>query len=624
MIFPRRPWIALIPSALFFTACSSHSDRPNMLAVTDVHSLSNSQQVRVTTLDLDLTVHFDQKILSGTAMLGFTPIDEKADVLVLDTRKLQISKTEISEDETHWGQTTFELGKEDPILGSALTIHITPSVRHVRITYTTSPAASGLQWLTPEQTAGKKMPFVYSQSEAIHARSWIPIQDTPSVRVTYTARIRTPREAMAVMSALNGRGGLKIGDFAFQLSHPIPPYLIALAVGDIAFKSVSSRSGVYAEPSVVNAAAAEFTDMGKMLNAAEQLFGPYRWDRYDVLVLPPSFPFGGMENPRLTFATPTVLAGDKSLVSLVAHEMAHSWSGNLVTNATWSDFWLNEGYTVYIERRILEQLYGKDRAEMEAALGRQELEEEMAHLPARDQVLHIDLKGRDPDDGATSVPYEKGYLFLLHLEKAFGRERFDNYLQSYFDKYSFQSITTETALVFLKEVLFEQYPERAKQIPLDEWINKPGLPAGAPRVHSKLFDKVDEAAKAWTGGASDISTSSWSTQEWLRFLRQMPADLGAAGMQRIDSAYHLTRSHNDEILAQWLLMAVKFQFEPANARLAEFLQTVGRRKYIKPIYEELEKTTAGRERALRIYRLARPGYHPIAQATVDGILKLSF
>jgi len=428
---------------------------------------------------------------------------------------------------------------------------------------------------------------------------------------------------MAVMSALNDRGVVKMGNFVFQLGNPIPPYLIALAVGDITFKSVGRRSGVYAEPSVVDSAAAEFEDTEKMLQAAEDLFGPYRWDRYDVLVLPPSFPFGGMENPRLTFATPTVLAGDKSLVSLVAHELAHSWSGNLVTNATWSDFWLNEGYTVYIERRILEHLYGKDRAEMEAALGRQELEDEMKTLAPRDQILHIDLKGRDPDDGATSVPYEKGYLFLLQLEKVFGRERFDNYLRSYFDRYGFQSVTTDTALAFMKATLFEQHPELAGQIPLDAWIHQPGLPGSAPRIQSKLFDKVDAAVKVWMGGSNAIETSKWSTQEWLRFLRRMPATVGNAAMQRMDAAFHFTKSGNDEILAQWLLMAVKFHYEPAYAKQAEFLQTVGRRKYVKPIYEEMGKTPEGRERALRIYKVARPRYHPIAQTTVDAILKLT-
>ena len=593
-----------------------------MLAVIDVHSLSNPAQARIATIDLDLHVHFELKTLSGTAVLGFTPLDESAECLVLDTRKLLIDKAEISEDKSRWAETTFNLGHEDRLLGSALSIRISPSARFVRITYTTSADASGLQWLTPEQTAGKKLPFVYSQSEAIHARSWIPIQDTPSVRVTYTARIRCPREMQAVMSAANDQSHAKLGDFVFQLGNPIPSYLIALAVGDLSFKRVGTRAGVYAEPSVLESAANEFAEMNKMLDTAADLLGPYRWDRYDVLVLPPSFPFGGMENPCLTFVTPTILAGDRSLVSLIAHEMAHSWSGNLVTNATWSDFWLNEGYTVYIERRLIEQLYGKDRADMEAVLGRQQLEEELAHLAPRDQILHIDLKGRDPDDGATSVPYEKGYLFLLQLEKTFGRERFDNYLRSYFDRYGFQSITTETALAYLKETLFDPSPDLAAEIPLDAWIHGPGLPVGAPRVHSALFDKVDEAARKWIAGSSDIAgTSHWSTQEWLRFLNRMPPNLGPAGMARINSEFHLTGSGNQEILAQWLLMTVKNRYEPAYPRLSQFLQTVGRRKYIKPIYEELVKTPEGRERALRIYHVARPAYHPIAQTSIDAVLK---
>lgn len=600
--------------------------------MTDIHSLSNPASVRVTTIALDLTADFDSHTLAGTAVLGITRVARGERVLVLDTRQLRIEKAEISETGEQFEDARFELGKDDPILGTPLSVQIGEGARFVRITYATNPAASGLQWLTREQTAGKRFPYVYSQSQAIHARSWIPCQDTPGVRVTYSARIHTPPEMAAVMSAANGRTGSETGDYRFELGHPIPSYLIALAIGDIHYQSVpgrschgvAGRSGVYAEPEVLGRAASEFEDMGRMLEACEELFGPYRWGVFDVLVLPPSFPFGGMENPMLTFATPTVLAGDKSLVSLVAHELAHSWSGNLVTNATWSDFWLNEGYTVYLERRILEHLYGKERAEMEAALGRQVLEREMAELPVGDQILQVDLAGRDPDDGATGVPYEKGYLFLLAIEQTFGRERFDRYLRAYFDKYSFQSITTEAALAYMREMLFDADPELAGKIPVEEWIHKAGIPASAPRVRSVLFERVDEAAKKWNAGATTegMGTAEWSTQEWLRFLHEMPQGLGSAEMRRLDEAFHFTESGNDEILAEWLLMSVKTGYAAADAKLNAFLRTVGRRKFIKPIYEELAKSPAGRERALGIYAEARQGYHPIAQSSIESVLKL--
>jgi aminopeptidase N len=277
---------------------------------------------------------------------------------VLDTRDLDIQKAESSRDGSSWANALFSLAPPDKILGSALSITLPDDATRVRISYTTRPQASGLQWLDPPQTAGKKDPFLFTQSEAIHARSWIPLQDSPQVRITYRAHVRTPKNLMAVMSANNDLKAARDGDYEFEMPQPIPSYLIALAVGDLFFAPISPRTGIWAEPPVVGKAAREFADLEAMIRAAEELFGPYHWDRYDVLVLPPSFPFGGMENPRLTFATPTVLAGDKSLVALVAHELAHSWAGNLVTNATWRDFWLNEGFTVYLERRIVEKVFG--------------------------------------------------------------------------------------------------------------------------------------------------------------------------------------------------------------------------------------------------------------------------
>jgi hypothetical protein len=358
---------------------------------------------------------------------------------------------------------------------------------------------------------------------------------------------------------------------------------------------------VFAEPATIDAAAYEFADTEAMIEAVEAMYGPYRWGRYDLLVLPPSFPFGGMENPRLTFATPTVLAGDRSLVSLVAHELAHSWSGNLVTNATWSDFWLNEGFTVYVERRVLERLYGPGRAAMEAVLGRRQLDAEMAGLPESDRVLHLDLTGRDPDDGCTLVPYEKGALLLRTIEQHVGRERFDAFLHAYFDRFAFQSITTADFLEFIRR-------ELPNPVLLDEWIYRPGIPAGAAEPHSDAFERVE------AGWPTD--TAAWSTHEWLHFLRsQNPPD-----MARLDREFHLSESRNSEILFQWLLMAVQAGYRPVYPRVGPFLKSVGRRKFLKPLYSELMKTSEGQALAREIYAEARPGYHPIAQATIDGIV----
>jgi len=517
----------------------------------------------------------------------------------------------------------FVVGPADPILGAPLTIEVPQHVQRVQIEYETSPDASGLQWMEPGQTAGKKHPFMFTQSQAIHARSWIPLQDSPQVRMTYTARVRVPRELMAVMSAENNPHYVQRGEYTFSMYKAIPSYLIALAVGDLEFRSLGPRTGVYADPTVVERAAAEFEDTEKMVDATEKLYGPYRWGRYDLLILPPSFPFGGMENPSLTFATPTVLAGDKSLVALVAHELAHSWSGNLVTNATWRDFWLNEGFTVYLERRIQEAVYGVRRERMEAVLGKQDLDKDLADLPDADEILHVNLDGRDPDDGFTDVPYEKGALFLRHLEETFGRETFDAFLRKYFDHFAFQSITTAEFVQNLKTNLLDKHPKLATRIPLDEWIYQPGLPGSAPVPVSEAFPEVEKQARRWLGGeiaATALPALGWSTQEWLHFLKSLPVQMDRARLSELDRAFSLTAAGNSEVAHQWLLIAIRNKYEPAYPRLEQYLVEIGRRKLIKPLYEELVKTPEGKERAMAIYRKARPGYHPIAITTLDPIV----
>ncbi len=629
-----RTKIILIILGMSFLTAACQSEKPVNREVNggrseadprrDIHSYANPEQVRVRHLDLDCELLFDRRVIRGTSTLTLDKAASGEHALQLDTRELKILRTETSADGSGFTNVPFKLDAADRYLGSRLSVPISASTTKVRIEYETSPAASGVQWLDPSQTAGKKHPYVFTQSQAIHARSWIPLQDSPAVRITYTARIRTPIELRAVMSAEQDSNTARSGDYKFNMPQAIPPYLIALAAGDIAFKSLGERTGVYTEPSMLEKAARELADTEKMIVATEKLYGPYRWGRYDILVLPPSFPIGGMENPRLTFATPTILAGDKSLVSLIAHELAHSWSGNLVTNATWSDFWLNEGFTTYLERRIVEAVYGRPREEMEAVLGRQGLEKEMAGMEARDQILHVDLAGRDPDEGFTGVPYEKGALFLRQLEETFGRDRFDAFLKGYFDHFAFQSITTADFEAYLKANLQDSAPVLAARVPVTEWITKPGLPASAPRPQSDAFAKVETQANAWLKSetpASKLQTRQWTTQEWLHFLNFLPKELSRDQMQQLDQAFGLTKIGNAEIAHVWLLTSIRNKYDPADARLEEYLTSIGRQKLIRPLYEELVKTPEGKQRAIMIFEKARPGYHPIAAAAVEKIIK---
>ncbi len=428
-------------------------------------------------LVLDLAADFDSKTLAGTAELRFDRRDPRATEMVLDTRDLQIRKAETATGNGTWADAAYRLDPATTAFGSALRVVVPPGADRVRITYTTSPSARGLQWLTPAQTSGKKHPFLFSQAQAIHARSFIPLQDTPGVRATYDATIRAPKELVAVMAAEMKPGEAGSGVFRFHMPQPIPSYLIAIAIGDLTFTPMSARTGVWAEPAVVASAAREFEDTEKMITTTEALYGPYRWGRYDLLVLPPSFPFGGMENPRVTFATPTVIVGDKSLVALVAHELAHSWSGNLVTNATWRDFWLNEGFTTYLERRIVEAVYGRRLADMERIIGLRDLAQARAEVSMPgDRTLLPELEGRDPDDAYSVVPYEQGALFLSFLESRFGREAFDQFLRRWFDEHAFQSVTTEQFLAFLTAHLLSSKPGAVTDAQIQEWLHTETIP----------------------------------------------------------------------------------------------------------------------------------------------------
>ena len=590
----------------------------------DVHSHAQPEKAKVTHVSLDLTPDFDTRRISGTARLAITRA-AGADSVILDVRNLEIR----SVTDSRGTALGFAVGTANEALGAPLSIALPSGSDTVVIAYATSPDAAAVQWLAPAQTAGGKLPFMFTQGQAILTRTWVPTQDGPGIRQTYDATIRVPAGMRAVMSAEQvgeaETDSAGLGVYRYRMPHAIPPYLFALAVGDIAFRPIGTKTGVYAEPSVVEKAANEFSEVDRMIVAAEKLYGPYRWGRYDILVLPPAFPFGGMENPTLTFATPTILAGDKSLVSLVAHELAHSWSGNLVTNATWDDFWINEGFTTYIESRIMEELRGKPYADMLRQLGRQDMMaavEDAGGPQAADTRLNLELgSSRNPDDGMTDIAYEKGAAFLHTVESVVGRERLDAFLKGYFDHFAFQPMSSERLVNYMRENLLSE--EEATRINVQQWIFEPGIPSNIVQVQSDAFTKVEAQVNAWKSGApaSALQTTGWTTQEWMHFLRTLPDTIPAARLANLDNTFKLSSSGNSEVLFAWLRVAIRNRYDPAFPALENFLLSQGRRKFVAPLYEDLSKTEWGKRMAESIYRRARPMYHSVSTRTIDATLK---
>lgn len=627
-----KPLIALCIAILSTTSCkdgarnakhdNTQEDMKEMTLARDVHSFGKPNEVAIRHMHLDLEVDFNKQILSGSVRLDLQN-KTQSDKLFLDTRQLNIKKVTLDDGTP----AEYHLAEDVEFLGQEMRISITPKTKSVLIDYETSPDAEALQWLNPEQTAGGEYPFLFSQSQAILARTWIPCQDGPGVKFTYTARIKTDPNLMALMSAENDHEIHPDGIYEFKMDQPVSSYLMALTVGDLRYKSTGRNSGVYAEPVMLDDCAWEFADMQSMIDSAEELYGPYRWGQYDVVVLPPSFPFGGMENPRLTFATPTIIAGDRSLVSLIAHELAHSWSGNLVTNETWDDFWLNEGFTVYFEQRIMEKIYGKDYADMETKLGMGGLKETLKELEAEgkkeDTHLYLNLEGRNPDDGLTDVAYEKGRFFLQTIEYAVGRQRFDEFLKSYFTENAFKAMNTERFLNYLRDNLIKGDSDLEGSLQIDAWVYGPGLPSNAPNPQSAELDRVEQQVKAFTGGsrAPSLDTSGWTTHHWLYFLRALPERLTLKQMEDLDKSFGFTESGNSEILCDWFQHSIQSDYKAAFPSMEKFLKRVGRRKFLTPLYDRLSKTEEGKAWALRVFNEARKGYHSVSENSIARILK---
>lgn len=617
----RRTLLGATLAAPALSACATMAadNRASMPALPhDPHSYAKPDEARVLNVSLDVRADFERKVITGTCTLTIAARDDAREI-VLDSKGLAIGSIS-----GNGRELPFTIGANDEELGAPLTIQLN-GAREITIAYESAHNADALQWLTPAQTASGK-PFLFSQGQAILTRTWAPTQDSPGIRQTYDVRLVVPENLKAVMSAemLTPDGEPAEGGraFRFRMRHPVPIYLMSIGVGDLVFGSVGPRTGVWTEPSVLERGLYECADMEAMVRATEALYGPYRWGRYDVLILPPSFPFGGMENPRLTFLTPTFLAGDRSLVSLIAHELAHSWSGNLVTNAVWADGWLNEGFTSYIENRISEALYGEERAKMAQVLDWAGIQQAIREAPVDAQRLHL-VGDRNAEESNSAIVYDKGALFLRTIERIMGRQRFDAYLRSYFDRYAFQPMTTQKFLADFRERAVRGDAALEQQLELDAWAYEPGLPSNAQAPHAAAFDRVDAAVAAFNaGGAPDAGLwGGWGTFERQRFLQTLPRDLSREKLDALETAFHLNEAGNYEVAFNWLELAVSNRYDAAVPSLERFLTSQGRGKFVRPLYRMLwAEGDWGRPIARRIYAQARPGYHNLVSAAVDRIV----
>ncbi len=613
--------ILLLMLITIISACKPNNELQIDFNPDDPHSYSNFHEVIVKHVDFDLNVDFGKKQIFGEASYKIENLTNSKKI-IFDTKKLNIKKVTINESEE---PTKFELGKYDSVFGQPLVVHIEPETKIVNITYTTSKDADALQWLEPENTTDGKQPFLFSDSQPIMGRSWYPIQDNPGVRQTYTVNLKTQPGLMAIMSGKNAKEKSEDGTYKIVMEQPIPSYLIAIAVGDFEYQSLGPRSGIYAESSIIEKAAYEFGEVEEFMDAAERLYGPYRWDDYNIVIMPRSYPMGGMENPRINFYTPTVISGDRTLLSLLAHELAHSWSGNLVTNANWNDLWINEGFTSYLEHRIMEEVYGREYQQMLAQLDQQNLHHVLGRLKGREHLtkLHLNLSGIDPEGNSGLVAYEKGTFFLTLIEETIGREKLDKFLRKYFDNYAFETMTSQKFLAYLREHLIKGDQELEKKLKLDEWVYGTGVPDNMIIVKSPEFEKVDNELNKWKSGtsATNLNVKGWTTHHWLHFIRGLDWDMNESQLTDLDKAFDFTNSGNNEILHAWLLRVVHNKYQPAYFKLEEFLSTIGRRKFLRPLYNKLAETPENFEVGKQLYNQYGFIYHNTARMVIDEIFE---
>ena len=582
----------------------------------DPSSYTDLAQGKIKHIDFRINVDFSAHVLNIEATYQMQePIHNS---LYLDSFKIDLRQARTNGRELEW-----EFDTQDDILGQRLHLKGLEGDSTFTLAFRTSPEARALQWLPPTQTAGGNFPFLYSQCQSSHARSIFPCQDTPSVRFTYSAEVEVPQELVAAMAAeqIEVQEG-RHTTFLFKMPQPIPSYLFALAVGNLAFRQVGPRTGIYAEPEIIEAAAWEFAENETKLVEAEKLLGPYLWERYDVLILPPSFPYGGMENPRLTFLTPTAILGTRGHTTLITHELAHAWTGNLITNATWQDFWLNEGWTTYAETRITEVLEGKEVTDLRAAYDEKQLIAVMERLGIDSPLTCLKLpEEKDADSFATIIPYYKGCFFLQECEYVVGRERFDAFIQTYMNTFQFQSLTTEAFLDFLKEEL----PEVFEEVDVHTWIYEPGMPKADTwhKPKSRLYDDVQNVLKDYRQGIKPTKeqVTGWHRYQLLSFLQGLPRQIPVEDCQYLDDILELEKRNDVALFSHFYAICVTSGYEGSLPRIEQFLENIGRMLYVLPVVRAMIATDWSRDKVRPLFERVRDRHHQITVNTIEKLLK---
>ncbi|KAI8388206.1 uncharacterized protein BYT42DRAFT_491890 [Radiomyces spectabilis] len=553
--------------------------------------------------------------------MDFVTLIPNVEKVVLDTSYLDIQSVCLD------GQALKHTVEErHPNLGSALIIELPAPIAaadtkfQLKIDYSTTEKCTAVQFLEPEQTVGKKHPYLFSQCQSIHARAFTPCQDSPSVKLTYSAAVTSPlRVIMSALQTSSDAGADGMTTYRFEQRTTIPSYLIAIAAGNLTGREIGPRS----------------TDTEKFIAIGEELLTPYEWGRYDLLVLPPSFPYGGMENPCLTFVTPTLLAGDKSAVDVVAHEISHSWMGNLVTTLNWQHFWLNEGWTVFTERKIAGRLHGEAERQFSAIIGWKALKESVEHFgqdsPAT--VLKPDLSGGiDPDDYFSSVPYEKGFNLLYHIEKVVGGPAiFEPYMKAHVIRFAGQSITTDDWMKHLYQYFEEAHGkemvDKLNTIDFDRWINGTGMPPVDPHFDTTLADACYHLAKRWDEAreSNDLSSFSakdieqFSATQKIVFLERLTdcAPLPHHLLAKMDELYKMTPIRNADVRFRWQQLCVMASYEAIYPEIVAFVTEQGRMKFVRPLYRLLYRAKNGADLAQQTYLKHKQFYHPIAAQLIE-------